>query len=108
MPFTDRRFCRPWLDLRPPKRSPRHRPGVDAVYRAFVAHRIEELTRNIAQGGPREAAIRALLYIRMPEGVADERGFRLLERMREEAGGGLSARRLQGDGARSILQPAAR
>ena len=70
--------------------SPRHRPGVDAVYRAFVVHRIEELTRNIAQGGPREAAIRALLYIRIPDGVADERGFRLLERMREEAGGELS------------------
>jgi hypothetical protein len=69
--------------------SPRRRPGVDAVYRAFVAQRIDELTRNIAQGDPREAAIRALLYIRLPEGVADERGFRLLERMREEAGGDL-------------------
>jgi pimeloyl-ACP methyl ester carboxylesterase len=69
--------------------SPRHRPGIDAVYRTFVAQRIDELTRSIAEGGPREAAIRALLYIRMPEGVADERGFRLLERMREEAGGDL-------------------
>jgi pimeloyl-ACP methyl ester carboxylesterase len=70
--------------------SPRQRPGVDAVYRAFVAQRIEELTRKISEGGPREAAIRALLYVRLPEGVADERGFRLLQRMREEAGTGLS------------------
>lgn len=70
--------------------TPRPRPGVDAVYRAFVAQRIEELTRKMAEGDPREAAIRALLYIRMPEGVADERGFRLLERMREEVGTGLS------------------
>jgi hypothetical protein len=62
--------------------SPRRRPGVDAVYRAFVAQRIAELTQNITQGGPREAAIRALFYIRLPEGVADERGFRLLERIR--------------------------
>ena len=69
---------------------PRHRLGVDAVYRAFVASRIDELTRNLTQGGPREAAIRALLYIRIPEGVADERGFRLLARMREDAGGDLS------------------
>ena len=76
--------------LKASEASPRHRPGVDAVYRAFVAHRIEELTRNIAQGGPREAAIRALLYIRMPEGVADERGFRLLEHMREDTASGLS------------------
>ena len=28
--------------------APRHRPGVDAVYRAFVAQRIDELTRNIS------------------------------------------------------------
>jgi hypothetical protein len=69
---------------------PRHRPGVDAVYRAFVAQRKAELMGNLAQGGPREAAIRALLYIRLPEGVADERGFRLLGRMREDTGSGLS------------------
>jgi len=69
---------------------PRHRPGVDAVYRAFVTQRKDELMRNVAQGGPREAAIRSLLYIRLPEDVADERGFRLLEHMRENAGSGLS------------------
>ena len=35
--------------------------------------------------------IRALLYIlRMPEGVADERGFNLLRHMREETGKGLT------------------
>ena len=34
--------------------------------------------------------IRALLYIRMPEGVVDERGFNLLRRMREETGKGLT------------------
>ena len=78
------------VGLKASEASPRHRPGVDAVYRAFVAQRIDELTRNITRGGPREAAIRALLYIRMPEGVADERGFRLLEHMREDAGSGLS------------------
>ncbi len=76
--------------------SPRHRPGVDAVYRAFVTERIDALRQNIARGGPREAAIRALLYVRMPEGVADERGFRLLERMREDAGTGLSLAAFKG------------
>jgi pimeloyl-ACP methyl ester carboxylesterase len=70
--------------------SPRHRPGVEAVNRAFVAERIDALRQNIAQGGPREAAIRALFYVRLPEGVADERGFRFLQRMQEEAGSGLS------------------
>jgi len=66
--------------------SPRRRPGVDSTYRAFVAHRIEEIKRDIGGGGPREAAIRAALYIRLPEGKVDERGFRLLQQMREDAG----------------------
>ena len=90
MPFTAPRCCKRSSDLRPPTRLRVTRPGVDAVHRAFVAQRINEFTRNISLGGPREAAIRALLYIRMPEGVADERGFRLLELMREDAGSGLS------------------
>jgi len=70
--------------------APRRRPGVDATYKAFVAQRIAELKRNIGEGGPREAAIRAALYIRLPEGVADERGFRLLQRLQAEAGSGLT------------------
>ena len=44
----------------------------------------------MTQGGPREAVIRALLYVRLPEGVADERGFNLMRRMREEAGKGIN------------------
>jgi pimeloyl-ACP methyl ester carboxylesterase len=70
--------------------SPRRRPGEDGVHKAFVAQRIEELTRGIAEGGPREAAIRALFYVRMPEGVVDERGFNLLQRIRDDAGSGLT------------------
>jgi hypothetical protein len=70
--------------------SPRRKPGEDAVHRAFVAKRIEELTSRIAEGGPREAAIRALLYVRMPDGVVDERGFNLLRQIRDEAGSGLT------------------
>jgi pimeloyl-ACP methyl ester carboxylesterase len=68
----------------------RRRPGLDATYNAFVAQRAEELKRNIGEGGPREATIRAALYIRLPEGVADERGFHLLQRLRDEAGSGLT------------------
>jgi hypothetical protein len=76
--------------LKASETSPRRRPGVDSVYRAFVARRIEELTWAIGEGGAREAAIRAALYIRLPEGVVDERGFRLFQRLREEAGVGLT------------------
>jgi pimeloyl-ACP methyl ester carboxylesterase len=70
--------------------SQRRRPGKDAAHLALVARRVEELKTKASDGGPREAVVRALLYIRMPEGVADERGFNLLRQMREEAGKGLS------------------
>ena len=70
--------------------SPRRRPGKDAAHLAFVAKRVAELKDGITEGGPREAAIRALLYIRSPAGAIDERGFNLLRRMKDEVGGGLS------------------
>jgi pimeloyl-ACP methyl ester carboxylesterase len=78
------------VGLRAGEGAPRRRPGIDATYKAFAAQRVDELKRGIEEGGPREAAIRAALYIRLPEGVADERGFRLLQRLREEAGSGLT------------------
>ena len=76
--------------IRATDESPRRRPGTDAKHRAFVARRTDELRASIPAGGPREAAIRALLYIRMPDGIADERGFRLIQQMREDAGSGLT------------------
>jgi hypothetical protein len=62
----------------------------DSARRALVERRIAELKRAIPEGGPREAVTRALLYVRMPEGMVDERGFNLLRRVREEAGRGMS------------------
>ena len=70
--------------------NPRRRPGQDAAHVALVAQRKKELKDQIPDGGPREAVVRALLYIRMPEGVADERGFNFLRRMREETGKGVT------------------
>jgi hypothetical protein len=67
----------------------RQKPGEDADHRRFVAHRIEELKGAIALGGVREAVIRAILYIRMAEGAADERSFNVLRRLRAEHGGNL-------------------
>ena len=70
--------------------SPRRRLGRDATHLALVAQRIEELKKAIPEGGAREAVIRALLYIRMPGRVVDERAFNLLRRIREEAGKGIT------------------
>jgi pimeloyl-ACP methyl ester carboxylesterase len=66
------------------------RLGKDAAHAALVAKRIQELKRDIAEGGPREAAVRALLYVRGPNGAIDERGFNFLRRMREDTGSGMS------------------
>jgi len=78
------------IGLRASDRNPRPKPGKEAAHLTLVQQRIRELKGSIPDGGPREAVIRALLYIRMHEGVVDERGFNLLRRLREEAGQGLT------------------
>ena len=69
---------------------PRRKPGEDATYRALVKQRIEELKRDVTAGGPLEGAIRALLYVRMPEGAVDERSFNLVRPLRQSAGSDIS------------------
>jgi hypothetical protein len=64
----------------------RPKPATDVSYQMLVERRIDELKANMAVGGPVEAAFRALLYIRLSDGTADERSFALLRRMRQEAG----------------------
>jgi hypothetical protein len=56
----------------------------------LVTRRIDEIRHAIGKGGPREALLRALIYVRMPDGVIDERGFNFMRCVREEAGKGLS------------------
>lgn len=69
--------------------APRRKPGKELEHLEAVARRIEDLKAHIEEGGAREAAIRALLYIGLPEGAADERGFAVMREMREEQGRGL-------------------
>lgn len=64
----------------------RARPASDLAYRLLIEQRIDELKENISKGGPLEGAIRALLYVRLGEGAADERSFGLLRKLRQETG----------------------
>jgi poly(3-hydroxyalkanoate) synthetase len=80
-------FLQALIGLKASDTKPRRMPGEHALHKAFVAQCLAELMSRIAEGGPREAAIRALLYVRMPEGTVDERSFNLLRQMRDEAGG---------------------
>jgi pimeloyl-ACP methyl ester carboxylesterase len=83
-------FVQAMVGLKASDTNARRGPGKDPSHAAAVARRIEELRADIPKGGPREAILRALLYIRLPESQVDERGFNLLRRAREEAGDGLS------------------
>jgi len=65
---------------------PRKRPGEDPDHIQFVARKIEKLLAGIDQGGPREAAIRSLIYICIPGNSVDERGLEMLRRIRSRHG----------------------
>jgi hypothetical protein len=83
-------YNQPWLQallgLRASDDPPRHHPGRDSDHAAFVERRIEELRAKMDQGGPREAALRALVYVGMPEKGTDEREFEMLRRIRAQHG----------------------
>jgi hypothetical protein len=64
--------------------SPRKRPGLEPERAAFVQQRIGELKARLAEGGAREAAIRAVLYVGMAGSGADERAFNELRQIRSE------------------------
>jgi pimeloyl-ACP methyl ester carboxylesterase len=83
-------YGQPWLQallgLRSSDDSPRPKPGQDTDRMAYVERIIQELRDKMDEGGLREAAIRAILYIRTSENVADERGFEMFRRIRAEHG----------------------
>lgn len=62
---------------------PRRRPGMSHEHRLLVERAIAELRGRIAEGGPTEAAIRALVHVGMADRTTDARSFVLLRRIRE-------------------------
>jgi hypothetical protein len=63
---------------------PRPSPGIEPARAALIKQRIGELKARLAEGGPREAAIRALVYIGMGGEGVDERAFNELREIRSE------------------------
>jgi hypothetical protein len=74
------------VGLRASNEIPRPRPGVEPERVAFIEQRIAELKARIADGGPREAAIRCLVYIGTAGPGVDERAFNELRQIRAEHG----------------------
>lgn len=81
-------YSQPWLQalvgLRASDDPPRQYPGQNPDHLALVARQKEALLAKMDKGGPRAAVIRGLIYVRMPEGVSDERGFEMIRRIRAE------------------------
>ncbi|UQD95275.1 DUF3141 domain-containing protein [Bradyrhizobium japonicum] len=64
----------------------RHRE-MSPEHRAMLAARIAELKSHIAEGGLREAALRALLYVGSARGMVDERSIEALRQVRRDHAG---------------------
>ena len=75
------------LGLRAGDEPPRRHPGTEPERMAFIQRRIAEIKARIAEGGPREAAVRSLVYIGMAGPGVDERAFNELRQIRSEHGG---------------------
>ena len=78
------------LGLRASDDPPRHRPGRQPEEIAFVQQQIAEIEGRMDQGGLREAFVRSIIYIRLPELAADERSFAVLSQLRKEHASDLS------------------
>ena len=68
----------------PADTKPQRKAARNPLHREFVEKKIAELRSRIPKGGPREAVIRALLYVAQQRASVDERGFEIVRRIRAE------------------------
>jgi pimeloyl-ACP methyl ester carboxylesterase len=77
-------FLQAAVGLRADNVSVSRRIGRDVTREAAAKEAAVRLEQQIGQGGLLEAAVRALIYIRLPEGKVDERGFAALKQISTE------------------------
>jgi hypothetical protein len=70
-----------------PTSEPSRRREMTAEHRAMLEKRVAELKSRIGEGGLREAAIRALLYVGSARGMVDERSVEALRQVRRDHAG---------------------
>jgi hypothetical protein len=70
-----------------PNSAPSRRREMSAEHRAMLDKRIAELKSHIGEGGLREAALRALLYVGSARGMIDERSIEALRQVRRDHSG---------------------
>jgi hypothetical protein len=74
------------LGIDPAEERPQNKATKNPLHDRLLGMRITELKSNISAGGPREAVVRAMLYIAMARNAVDERGFEMTRRIRESHG----------------------
>jgi pimeloyl-ACP methyl ester carboxylesterase len=72
------------VGLRADQTSGSRRIGRDVAREAAAKQAAVHLEQQIDQGGLIEAAVRGLIYVRLPEGKVDERGFAALKQISAE------------------------
>ena len=81
-------YSQPWLQallgLRASDDPPRRNPGMEPDHLALIEHQKKALLTKMEQGGADAAVMRGLIYVRLPEGKADERGFEMIRRIRAQ------------------------
>jgi len=70
------------LGIDPQSMLPLRKAAKSPLHRELMDKRVAELKSRLADGGLREAIIRALLYAGMPRAAVDERGFEAVRRIR--------------------------
>lgn len=70
------------VGIDPASNAPQRKAGKTGLHRMILQSRKEELRGRIGEGGMRECLARALLYVSMARGGADERGFAAIRRLR--------------------------
>jgi pimeloyl-ACP methyl ester carboxylesterase len=70
------------VGIDPSDKRPMRKAGKTALHRELLRMRIAEIKAGVNQGGLREAAVRALIYVGMPRGGVDERGIAAIRAIR--------------------------
>src|SRR5262249_28233029 len=76
------------LGIDPSGEKPSRKAGKSTLHRQLLQSRIAELKSRIRVGGLREGIVRAMLYVGIPRGAVDERGFEAIRRLRTVTDGG--------------------
>jgi hypothetical protein len=71
------------LGIDPNSAIPPRRAAHNPLHDALVEEHVRELRAKIGDGGPREAAIRALIWVGIARRTVDERGFAAVRRLRK-------------------------